>query len=81
MEHEKDEFEYNTYLGGTFFLATATGSTGLSSDDGWDSSDFLEASANFRPFTSMTVTKSPVCDVGRFLAWFGLVCSTATVII
>lgn len=70
------------YLGGTFFLAIAVGSTGLLSDDcGDDSSAFLAAfSANFRPFTSMTVTKSPVCDAGRFLAWVGLALSTAVTI-
>lgn len=49
------------------------GSIGLLSEDWGESSDFLLAfSANFRPFTSMTVTKSPTCDGGRFLVWFGL---------
>lgn len=67
------------YLGGTFFFVAAVGSTGLLSEDCDDSSDFLEAfSATFRPFTSMTVTKSPACDAGRFLACVGLVLSTAT---
>lgn len=70
-----------TYLGGTFFLAAVVGSMELLSDDCGDSSDFFDAfSASFRPLTSMTVTKSPACDIGRFLAWIGLV-STPTVMI
>lgn len=56
-----------TYFGGTFFLFAALGSTELLSDEvEVVSSAFLAAfSANFKPFTSITVTKSPACDAGR----------------
>lgn len=59
-----------TYLGGTFFLLAGLGSAELLSEDCGDSSDFFLAafSAALRPFTSITVTKSPACDAGRFLA-------------
>lgn len=68
-----------TYFGGTFFLLVALASVELLSEDCGDSSDFFAAfSAAFRPFTSITVTKSPACDAGRFLTGVLLVDSIST---
>lgn len=60
-------------------MEAAVASAELLSDDCGESSDFLAAfSAAFKPFTSITVTKSPACDAGRVLFWVLFVVSTST---
>lgn len=74
MFHRSD-----THLGGTFFLEAPDESTGLVSVDCGNSSALLDLfSAAFKPFTAMTVTKSPVCEAGRFFDGVPLLCSLPT---
>lgn len=72
-----------TYFGGTFFLGPPDISPVVLSEEGDESSIFFAAfSANFKPFTSITVTKSPAWEAGRaFTEFDGLFCSELPVMI